>query len=167
MQDSDCKAGQTCENNVCTCSNDSDCGTSQTCQNGKCQEVTCDSLSCGANAQCVISDNEASCECKSGYHTLTDAHDGCGELFLYWRFWYIVALTLSLKTVFEKLPIKIIFSGLHKGFTLRWWADLWQQCLYLFSRFRVHKHSEMSKWEMPRSKLWHCVMWFKCSLWSV
>ena len=83
MQDSDCKAGQTCENNVCTCSIDSDCGTSQTCQNGKCQEVTCDSLSCGANAQCVISDQEASCECMSGYHTLTDAHDGCGELFLY------------------------------------------------------------------------------------
>ena len=82
MQDSDCKAGQTCENNVCTCSTDSDCGDSQTCQNGKCQEVTCDSLSCGTNALCVISDQEASCECKSGYHTLTDAHDGCGEFFV-------------------------------------------------------------------------------------
>ena len=78
-QNSECSSGQTCENNVCSCANDSDCAATQNCQNGKCQEVACDSLSCGLNAQCVIANQAAICECKSGYHTLTDAYDGCGK----------------------------------------------------------------------------------------
>ena len=79
-QDSHCNNGKTCENNICTCGTDSDCEGKQSCKNGKCQEVTCDNLSCGSHAQCAIADQAAYCECNSGYHAVTDAYDGCGKM---------------------------------------------------------------------------------------
>ena len=78
-QDSHCSNGQTCDNNVCTCSQDSECASTQACQNGKCQEATCNNISCGANAACEVSNNDATCQCNSGYHVVTTPEDGCGK----------------------------------------------------------------------------------------
>ena len=77
--DSDCNSGQNCQDNVCTCSQDFDCEDTQSCQNGKCQKVSCDNLSCGTNAVCVISNNGATCECESGYFDISTPEEGCVE----------------------------------------------------------------------------------------
>ena len=76
-EDSHCSNGQTCTNNQCSCSADSDCTDTQTCANGTCQEVTCDNTSCGSNAQCVVSNHAAACQCDTDYYPNPDAATGC------------------------------------------------------------------------------------------
>ena len=79
-KDHHCADGQACLNsNVCTCSQDADCASTESCQNGECQEVTCNNINCGSKAQCVIGQNEAVCECESGYYAVTTPDAGCGK----------------------------------------------------------------------------------------
>ena len=79
--DAHCTNGRSCQNNECvtSCSQDSHCADSESCNNGVCEEVTCDYLSCGSNAQCMISNNAASCLCDTGYLSITTPNDGCGK----------------------------------------------------------------------------------------
>ena len=78
-QDSHCATGQTCTNNQCSCGTDSDCLDTQTCSNGVCEDVTCDSLTCGANAACQIASHAASCQCDTGFYPNTNPVQGCAE----------------------------------------------------------------------------------------
>ena len=80
---SHCTNGQTCHYKKCSmsCTQDSDCADSESCKTGQCEDVNCDQLSCGSNAQCVIANHAATCQCNSGYHTATTADDGCCKFY--------------------------------------------------------------------------------------
>ena len=110
-KDHHCADGQACLNtNVCTCSQDADCASTETCQNGECQEVTCDSLSCGTNAQCVVAQNEAVCECNSGFYAITTPDAGCGKLYIYWLF-----LLFYSCNIIKFLSLLTFSSWVHRG----------------------------------------------------
>ena len=80
---SHCTNGQTCHYKKCSmsCTQDSDCADTESCKTGQCENVNCDQLSCGSNAQCVIANHAATCQCNSGYHTATTADDGCCKFY--------------------------------------------------------------------------------------
>lgn len=78
-EDAHCTDGQSCQSNKCSCSQDADCAGTQSCQNGLCEELSCDSVTCGSNAHCLIASNTASCVCDTKFYAVTSPDAGCGK----------------------------------------------------------------------------------------
>ena len=80
-EDSHCSNGKSCVNDECVtvCSQHSDCSDAESCENGQCEPVTCDSVTCGVNAECVVSNHEAACECDTGFLVNPDPKQGCAK----------------------------------------------------------------------------------------
>jgi len=77
-----CNAGK-CELNANRCNTVNDCGADLICNSDhKCSEVpkTCEGVTCSDNGDCLLSGNQPTCVCNSGYHTeglncIKDAED--------------------------------------------------------------------------------------------
>lgn len=66
--DNDCFLGHICLHNMCIygCHSDDDCSASESCRDNRCVNPCSDSP-CGPNALCTVSNQRASCSCRSGF----------------------------------------------------------------------------------------------------
>ncbi|PNF25788.1 hypothetical protein B7P43_G12126 [Cryptotermes secundus] len=66
--DNDCFLGHICLHNMCIygCHSEDDCSASESCRDNRCVNPCSDSP-CGPNAVCTVSNQRASCSCRSGF----------------------------------------------------------------------------------------------------
>lgn len=76
--DNDCFLGHICLNNMCSygCRGDEDCNANEACASNKCVNP-CDVTPCGPNANCIATNQRASCACPDGFMPNPSARIAC------------------------------------------------------------------------------------------